>query len=200
MACERPGRKLICDRPESRAIVLGSAPRAAMATKKGLGVIIRIVDDILIFCNRIRYRHHIRVLSQFEVLISDPLPIPDGSVRKESAGMQTTALRWGCAKCGHSWASAHRSPPTSRESQIVPTVTRQRIVTKSRGARPTASVLKIESRDPQPSTYRENAKACRASSSIWASSALSLRSRQTLISLPTPPPTLTKGSMTTAPL
>ena len=53
---------------------------------------------------------------------------------------------------------------------------------------------------PQPSTYRENAKACRAASSIWASSALSLRSRQTLMSLPTPPPILTKGSMTTAPL
>ena len=53
--------------------------------------------------------------------------------------------------------------------------------------------------DLQPSTYRENAKACRAASSIWASSALSLRSRQTLMSLPTPPPILTKGSMTTAP-
>ena len=54
--------------------------------------------------------------------------------------------------------------------------------------------------EPQPSTYLENAKACRAASSIWASSALSLRSRQTLMSLPTPPPILTKGSMTTAPL
>jgi hypothetical protein len=54
--------------------------------------------------------------------------------------------------------------------------------------------------DRQPSTYRENAKACRAASSIRASSALSLRSRQTLMSLPTPPPILTKGSITTAPL
>ncbi len=54
--------------------------------------------------------------------------------------------------------------------------------------------------DLQPSTYRENAKACRDASSISASSALSLRSRQTLMSLPTPPPILTKGSMTTAPL
>ena len=52
---------------------------------------------------------------------------------------------------------------------------------------------------PHPSTYRENANACRAASSIWASSALSLRSRQTLMSLPTRPPILTNGSMTTAP-
>jgi hypothetical protein len=58
----------------------------------------------------------------------------------------------------------------------------------------------LSRRDIQPSTYRENASACRASSSIWASSALSLKSRQTLMSLPTPPPILTKGSMTTAPL
>jgi hypothetical protein len=55
-------------------------------------------------------------------------------------------------------------------------------------------------RDPQPSTYRENFKPCLASSSILASSAPALKSRQTLTSLPTPPPILTKGSMTTAPL
>jgi hypothetical protein len=54
--------------------------------------------------------------------------------------------------------------------------------------------------DPQPSTNREKARDSRAASSIWASSASSLRSRQTLMSLPTPPPILTKGSMTTAPL
>jgi hypothetical protein len=44
-----------------------------------------------------------------------------------------------CARCGHSWASAQASPPTSaasQETRIVPTVMRQdELQPKSRGAR-----------------------------------------------------------------
>lgn len=53
----------------------------------------------------------------------------------------------------------------------------------------------------QPSrTNRENARALRASSSIFASSAPLLRSRHTRMSDPMVPPVLTNGSITTAPV
>lgn len=65
-------------------------------------------------------------------------------------------------------------------------------------SRPRSTCLAAD-RQP-PSTNREKASAFFASSSIFASSAPSLRSRQILMSDPMVPPVLTNGSMTTAPL